>query len=39
VPMVSRVAFGESLRLGEGEPKDEFLARARGAVETLREAP
>jgi 1-acyl-sn-glycerol-3-phosphate acyltransferase len=39
VPMVSRVAFGESLRLGEGEQKDEFLARARAAVETLREAP
>ena len=37
VPMVSRVIFGESLRLGDAEPKDEFLARARGAVEALRE--
>ena len=37
VPMVSRVVFGESLRLENGETKDEFLARARRAVETLRE--
>ena len=37
VPMVSRVVFGESLRLENGEPKDEFLARARRAIETLRE--
>jgi 1-acyl-sn-glycerol-3-phosphate acyltransferase len=38
VPMVSRVAFGPTLRLHEGESKDEFLARARAALETLREA-
>lgn len=37
VPMVSRVVFGESLRLENGETKDEFLARARRAIETLRE--
>ena len=37
VPMVSRVVFGESLRLEDGEPKDEFLARAREAIEALRE--
>ena len=37
VPMVSRVVFGESLRLADGETKEEFLARARGAVEALRE--
>jgi 1-acyl-sn-glycerol-3-phosphate acyltransferase len=38
VPMVSRVAFGPTLRLQEGESKDDFLARARAALETLREA-
>jgi 1-acyl-sn-glycerol-3-phosphate acyltransferase len=38
VPMVSRVAFGPTLRLHEGESKDEFLARARAALEILREA-
>jgi 1-acyl-sn-glycerol-3-phosphate acyltransferase len=37
VPMVSRVIFGESLGLRDGEPKEEFLARARMAVEALRE--
>ena len=37
VPMVSRVIFGESLMLEDGEPKDEFLARAREAIEALRE--
>jgi 1-acyl-sn-glycerol-3-phosphate acyltransferase len=37
VPMVSRVIFGDSLRLAEGESKDEFLARARAALEALRE--
>jgi 1-acyl-sn-glycerol-3-phosphate acyltransferase len=37
VPMVSRVIFGETLSLGDGEPKDEFLARAREAVQALRE--
>ena len=37
VPMVSRVIFGETLTLRDGEPKEEFLARAREAVEALRE--
>jgi 1-acyl-sn-glycerol-3-phosphate acyltransferase len=37
VPMVSRVIFGDSLRLADGESKDEFLARARKALEALRE--
>jgi 1-acyl-sn-glycerol-3-phosphate acyltransferase len=37
VPMVSRVIFGDSLRLADGESKDEFLARARAALEALRE--
>lgn len=38
VPMVSRVAFGPTLRLHEGEARDDFLARARAALEALREA-
>ena len=37
VPMVSRVIFGEVLSLRNGEPKEEFLARARQAIEALRE--
>jgi 1-acyl-sn-glycerol-3-phosphate acyltransferase len=37
VPMVSRVIFGDSLYLADGESKDEFLARARGALDALRE--
>jgi 1-acyl-sn-glycerol-3-phosphate acyltransferase len=37
VPMVSRVIFGDSLRLADGESKDEFLARARAALKALRE--
>jgi 1-acyl-sn-glycerol-3-phosphate acyltransferase len=37
VPMVSRVIFGDSLRLADGESKDEFLARARAALDALRE--
>jgi 1-acyl-sn-glycerol-3-phosphate acyltransferase len=37
VPMVSRVIFGESLRLADGESKDAFLGRARQALERLRE--
>jgi 1-acyl-sn-glycerol-3-phosphate acyltransferase len=37
VPMVSRVIFGAPLRLVDGESKEEFLARARRAVEALRE--
>ena len=36
VPMVSRVSFGPTLRLNDGESKDEFLTRARTALETLR---
>jgi 1-acyl-sn-glycerol-3-phosphate acyltransferase len=38
VPMISRVVFGPSLRLEEGEAKDEFLERARDAVVRLRDA-
>ena len=37
VPMVSRVIFGDSLHLADGESKDEFLTRARLALEALRE--
>jgi 1-acyl-sn-glycerol-3-phosphate acyltransferase len=37
VPMLSRVTFGRPLRLQDGEPKDDFLVRARSAVEALRE--
>jgi hypothetical protein len=37
VPMVSRVIFGGSLRLADGESKDAFLARARQALEGLQE--
>ena len=36
VPMISRVTFGPELRLEPGECKDEFLERARRAVESLR---
>ena len=36
VPMVSRVAFGSTLRLNDGELRDEFLARARAALDALR---
>jgi 1-acyl-sn-glycerol-3-phosphate acyltransferase len=38
VPMVSRVVFGPGLRLRDGESKEQFLARARSALVTLREA-
>ena len=37
VPMVSRVIFGKPVRLGDSEPKDDFLARARDAVQALCE--
>jgi 1-acyl-sn-glycerol-3-phosphate acyltransferase len=37
VPMVSRVIFGPTLRLEQGEPKEAFLDRARAALESLRE--
>jgi len=36
VPMVSRVVFGPSLRLVDGESKDDFLARTRAALEAIR---
>jgi 1-acyl-sn-glycerol-3-phosphate acyltransferase len=36
VPMISRISFGLPISLGD-EPKEEFLARARRAVEELRE--
>jgi 1-acyl-sn-glycerol-3-phosphate acyltransferase len=35
VPMISRITFGPTMRLENGETKDEFLARARDAVESL----
>lgn len=37
VPMVSRVIFGDSIELADGESKEEFLTRARETVEALRE--
>lgn len=37
VPMLSRVVFGEPMELRRDEPKEQFLARARSALETLRE--
>jgi 1-acyl-sn-glycerol-3-phosphate acyltransferase len=36
VPMLSRIIFGPPLRLEDGETKDAFLDRARGALEALR---
>lgn len=36
VPLQSEVIFGVPIRLGEGEAKPEFLARARDAVVSLR---
>lgn len=35
VPLLARVVFGAPLRVGEGEAKDAFLERARGALEAL----
>jgi 1-acyl-sn-glycerol-3-phosphate acyltransferase len=35
VPMIGRVTFGAPMRLEAGEPKAEFLRRARAAVEEL----
>lgn len=35
VPAISRVAFGAPMRLEEGESKEDFLERARQAVERL----
>jgi 1-acyl-sn-glycerol-3-phosphate acyltransferase len=37
VPMLSRVVFGEPMELRRNEPKEHFLARARSALEQLRE--
>jgi 1-acyl-sn-glycerol-3-phosphate acyltransferase len=37
VPMLSRVVFGEPLELRRDEPKEQFLGRARSALEALRE--
>jgi len=36
VPLQSEVIFGAPIRIGEGEGKQEFLERARGAVVSLR---
>jgi 1-acyl-sn-glycerol-3-phosphate acyltransferase len=35
VPMISRITFGPPMRLQNGEAKDQFLDRARAAVERL----
>ena len=35
VPQLSCISFGAPLRLRDGEPKAEFLARAREAVASL----
>jgi 1-acyl-sn-glycerol-3-phosphate acyltransferase len=35
VPMISRITFGRSIRLEDGEPKDAFLERARVSIELL----
>ena len=37
VPLVCSVSFGCPMRLEQGEPRDEFLARARQAVMDLRD--
>ncbi len=37
VPMLGRVVFGEPMELRRNEPKEHFLARARSALEQLRE--
>jgi len=37
VPMISRVSFGPPLDRAEGETKEEFLERARQAVQRLGE--
>lgn len=39
VPLIGAVTVGEPIRLLEGERKEEFLARARAAVENLRRRP
>jgi hypothetical protein len=37
VPMLSRVVFGQPFELRRDESKEQFLARARSALEQLRE--
>lgn len=37
VPVLGRVVFGEPMELRLNEPKEHFLARARSALEQLRE--
>lgn len=37
VPMLSRVVFGEPMEIRRGESKEDFLSRARSALESLRE--
>jgi 1-acyl-sn-glycerol-3-phosphate acyltransferase len=37
VPLLSHIAFGQPMRVGDGEPKGEFLERARKAVLELRQ--
>jgi 1-acyl-sn-glycerol-3-phosphate acyltransferase len=37
VPLLSHIAFGQPMRVGDGEPKAEFLERARKAVLELRQ--
>jgi 1-acyl-sn-glycerol-3-phosphate acyltransferase len=36
VPLLSSISFGAPMRVNEGEPKAEFLERARAAVNQLR---
>jgi hypothetical protein len=36
VPLSSMLTFGAPMRIGETEPKDLFLERARAAVRALR---
>jgi 1-acyl-sn-glycerol-3-phosphate acyltransferase len=37
VPLLSHIAFGQPIRVAEGESKDAFLTRARNAVLELRQ--
>lgn len=37
IPVICTVTFGPALRLGDGEVKDAFLARAEGALKALAE--
>lgn len=38
IPMLCSVSFGEPIRLQAGEARNDFLARAKGAIERLRDA-